>query len=146
MSNGEAVVNTQPYLVILDNNLIKEPLAPGLPYWTFLTPELPTAETAAAFVEDVLFQSELWANDGDELEWKTLRLLDCVAMCARCGHVIVRVRGDDSPPFHVVWYIVGERCAEGVGAEALLRSGAWYEGYLAHRCGERYFAPAVPGL
>ena len=128
-----------PYFAILDNTLIDEPLAPGLPYWIFPTETLPTQQTAQRFVEDVLYQSELWANAGRDDEWLTLRLLECRSMCSRCGHLVVRIVGDDETPIHVVWFIARNPHPEIMGHQAVLHLGIWHEDYLDHRCEANFF-------
>ncbi|MFW5942073.1 MAG: hypothetical protein ACOCXI_09745 [Chloroflexota bacterium] len=130
---------SERYVVILDNNLVEEPLAPGLPYWAFGVPRLPTRETAAAFVEDVLFQSELWANEGSAGGWVSLRLLACRSMCARCGRLLVTTVGNNEMPFHVVWYIAENEYSDVFGEEGFVSTGLWYAQYGAHRCVEDFF-------
>lgn len=127
------------YVTILDNSLVEEPLIPGLPYWVFGVARLPTRETAASFVEDVLFQSELWANEGSADGWVSLRLLACRSMCARCGRLLVTTVGDGATPFHVVWYIAENRTPDVFSEEGFAGTGLWYAAYAAHRCAENFF-------
>lgn len=132
-----------PYFVILDNSLVDEPLAPGLPYWLFPASRLPNAGTAARFVEDVLYQSELWANAVANEEWVDLHVLERRKMCPRCGHLLVRMCGgegdDDSTPVHIVWYIAENPQSTLMTHEAILHLGLWHEAYLAHRCEVNFF-------
>jgi len=128
-----------PYFVVLDNTLIDEPLAPGLPYWIFATQELPTAATAERFVEDVLYQSELWANAGSGDEWLTLRLLECRRMCTRCGHLLARLVGDEGATMHIVWFVARNPQPEIMGHQAVLHLGLWHDDYLEHRCDSNFF-------
>lgn len=128
-----------PYFVILDNNLVDEPLAPGLPYWIFPVERLPTAATATRFVEDVLFQSELWANAGFGDEWIALHLLECRKMCRRCGHLLVRMSTEEEAIVHIVWYIAANPQAAIMTHEAVCHLGLWHEAYLDHRCDTNFF-------
>lgn len=128
-----------PYVVILDNNVVDEPLIPGLPYWTFDASGLPTRETAMAFVEDVLFQSELWANEGGAEDWISLRLLACCSMCSRCGHLMAGMVGAPASRFHVTWYVAENAEAHLLSGEAFVNTGRWYDSYVGHRCTANFF-------
>ena len=128
-----------PYFVILDNTMINEPLAPGLPYWIFPAGKLPTAATAERFVEDVLYQSELWANAAPGDEWISLRLVECRKMCPRCGHLLARLAGDDEATIHIVWYIARNPQPAIMTPEAVMHLGAWHQEYLEHRCEVNYW-------
>lgn len=129
-----------PYFVILDNSLFDEPLSPGLPYWTFSLAALPVPQTAARFVDDVLYQSELWANAAATAgEWVSLRLLQRRRMCSRCGHLVIGMGRDREDPVHVVWFIARNPQPEIMGHEAALNLGLWHEEYREHQCRENFF-------
>lgn len=134
------MIVTAHYFVILDNTVVNEPLAPGLPYWIYGPAALPGQETAGRFVEEVLFQSEMWANAGEDAAWVSLRLLECRRMCSRCGHVVVTPAGGDGANFHVVWYVAHNPHADVIGDEAYFNTGRWYDAYLKHECPENFFA------
>ncbi|MFW6068362.1 MAG: hypothetical protein ACOC9E_02140 [Chloroflexota bacterium] len=132
-----------PYFVILDNTLVNEPLAPGIPYWVFPLKALPTRATSEQFVEDVLYQSELWANSGSKDSWVSLRLLACRHMCSRCGRLLTRLLVDDGPVMHVVWFIATNPYPQFMGHQAALRLGFWHKEYLEHRCQSNFFEPVA---
>lgn len=133
----------EPYFVILDNSLMDEPLAPGLPYWTYPLATLPTPQTAGRFVDDVLYQSELWANAVAAGAWTSLRLLERRHMCPRCGHLLVRMGDDERALIHIVWFIARNPQPQIMGHEAALHLGLWHGDYLEHQCQEDFFADAT---
>jgi hypothetical protein len=128
-----------PYFVILDNSVADELLAPGLPYWTYPLVTLPTSRTAGRFVDDVLYQSELWANAANGGDWVSLRLMRHCHMCPRCGHLLVNMGEDDRTPIHIVWFIARNPQPQIMGHEAALHLGLWHDDYLDHRCRVNFF-------
>lgn len=131
-----------PYFVILDNSLIDEPLKPDLPYWAFPLKRLPTRKTAERFIDDVLYQSERWANAASGDDWVSLRLLQRYRMCPRCGHLLVTMGQESDAPIHVVWYVARNPQPEVMGHDAAFHLGMWHEAYVQHRCQENFFAAA----
>lgn len=131
-----------PFFVVLDNSLFDELLSPDLPYWTFPLRRLPTRKTFERLVDDVLYQSELWANAAGG-DWVSLRLLQRYRMCPRCGHLLARMGHDDQVSVHVVWYIARNPQPEVMGHETALHLGLWHEDYRRHRCPENFFNPDV---
>lgn len=129
-----------PYFVILDNSAVDEPLAPGIPYWFFPVKALPSGQTADRFVEDVMVQSELWANAAGGEDWVTLRLLALRHMCPRCGHIVLTIGDAAEEAFHAVWFVAHNPHWQIMGHEAYLHAGLWYEDYLRHRCSTDFFA------
>lgn len=135
-----------PYFVILDNTLVNEPLVPGIPYWFYPLETLPTRATSDQFVEDVLYQSEVWANSGKEDSWVSLRLLACRHMCSRCGRLLTRLLVDDEPVMHVSWFVAKNPYPQFMSHQAVLHTGVWHKEYLEHRCQGNFFEPArTPG-
>jgi hypothetical protein len=136
----ERTTMSTPYFAILDNSVVDEPLAPGIPYWFFPVEALPTLETADRFVEDILVQSELWANAGGGEEWVTLRLVACRHMCPRCGHIVVSMAGSAVGTFHGVWFVAHNPHWQVMGHESFLHAGLWFDDYLSHCCPTDFFA------
>jgi hypothetical protein len=128
------------HLVLLDNNVRPEPLSPGLPYWLFYVPVLPTASSAWSFAEQVLLQSELWTNEGNASTWVRLRLTACDHMCARCGQMRVITVEPDPIAFYLIWYVVRNKDRHTIPGPLLLENGDWHTAYRAHRCRASFFA------